>query len=224
MSDAADIFAEIVHARRSIRSFLPKPVPQELIEHIFTLANQTPSNCNVQPWVVHVLSGATVEKFRARLLKAAKEEQPQPDVPLTTHYVDQYKARRIGSAVALFEATGVARDDMAARQASALRNFELFNAPHAALFFMPRYFGLREAADCGAYLQTLMLALTAHGLGSCAQGALSHYMQAVRDVIDVPDDLICLFGMSFGYPDYDHPSDKARTDRAALSEIVTFHP
>lgn len=223
MTDAANIFAEIVHARRSIRSFLPTPVPQELIARIFTLANQTPSNCNVQPWVVHVLSGATVEKFRARLLKAAKEEQPQPDVPLTTHYVDQYKARRIGSAVALFEATGVARDDMAARQASALRNFELFNAPHAALFFMPRYFGLREAADCGAYLQTLMLALTAHGLGSCAQGALSHYMQAVRDVIDVPEDLICLFGMSFGYPDYDHPSDKARTDRAALSEIVTFH-
>ena len=222
-TQTAEIFSQIVASRRSIRAFLPQAVPQALLEKIFTLANQTPSNCNVQPWIVHVLSGASVEKLRARLMQAATQEQPQPDVPVTTHYVDQYKARRIGAAVALFEATGVARDDMAARQASALRNFTLFDAPHAALFFMPKYFGLREAADCGAYLQTLMLALTAYGLGSCAQGALSKYMRAVREVIAVPEDLICLFGMSFGYPDYSHPSDSARTDRAPLEQIVTFH-
>jgi len=219
----AEIFAQIVQARRSIRGFLPKPVPQEILDTVFSLANQAPSNCNIQPWVVHVFSGETVEKFRARMIHAALHEKPQPDVPSTTHYVDQYKERRIGAAVALFEATGVARHDEAARQASMLRNFELFDAPHAALVFMPRYFGIREAVDCGSYLQTLMLALTAHGLGSCAQGALSRYMPAVREMLGISEDLLCLYGISFGYPDHSHPSDKARTTRAPLEDIVTFH-
>jgi nitroreductase len=110
-----------------------------------------------------------------------------------------------------------------AREQSFLRNFEMFGAPHAALIFMPSYFGLREAADCGMYAQNLMLALTAHGMGSCAQGALSHYMPTVREVLGIGPDLICLFGLSFGYPDYSHPSDAARTFRAPLAETTIFH-
>jgi nitroreductase len=92
-----------------------------------------------------------------------------------------------------------------------------------AFFFMAPGFGLREAADIGMYVQTLMLALTAHGLGSCAQGAISHYAGAVKRELGVTDDLICLFGLSFGYPDLAHPSVAAITDRASLSETVTFH-
>jgi hypothetical protein len=37
---------------------------------------------------------------------------------------------------------------------------------------MPEPFNTREAADIGMYAQTLMLALTARGIASCAQGAL----------------------------------------------------
>ena len=223
MAKQAEIFEQVVRARRSIRGFLPKPIAPDLLEKIFTIAGQAPSNCNCQPWIVHVVSGATRDTLRARLVQAALEEKPQSDIPLTDHYINEYKERRIGAAVALFEATGVGRHDAAARQASFLRNFELFDAPHAALIFMPRYFGLREASDCGMYMQTLMLTLTAFGLGSCAQGALSHYMQAVHEILPIPEDLICLYGLSFGYPDYQHPSDAARTTRAPLSDLVTFH-
>nr|WP_218975209.1 nitroreductase family protein [Sphingomonas japonica] len=123
----------------------------------------------------------------------------------------------------MFTATGVGRHDAAARQASFLRNFELFDAPHVALFFMPRSFGMREASDVGMYVQTLMLALTANGLGSCAQGALGHFAGTVRRVLGIPDDLLCLYGLSFGWPDPGHPSAAARTDRAAASDLVTFH-
>lgn len=226
MSETAErvrILEEIVNERRSVRAYLPTPVPQSVIERVLTIAQQAPSNCNAQPWVVHVASGAAVERVRATLIEGAKSGKVDPDVPLTSRYVDQYKTRRIGAAVALFEATGVARDDLEARDRSFMRNFELFDAPHAAFIFMPNYFGLREAADCGMYAQNLMLALTAHGLASCAQGALSHHATRIRELLGVSDDLICLFGLSFGYPDFDHPSDAARTVRAPLDETTIFH-
>jgi len=214
---------EAVSARRSIRAFKPTPVPRDLIEHVLTVARMAPSNCNAQPWVVHVVSGRTLEILRERLVAAARSGTVTPDVPLTSTYKGVYRERRIGAAKALFEATGVGRDDMEARTRSFLRNFEMFDAPHALFLFMPGYQGLREAADVGMYAQTLMLALAAHGLGSCAQGALSHQMGVVRELLEIDDELICLFGISFGYPDHDHPSDAARTDRAALAENVRFY-
>ena len=214
---------DAVKARRSIRAFKSTPVPRALIEKVLAVAQLAPSNCNAQPWVVHVASGKTMDLLRERLVAAARSGSVTPDVPLTSTYKGVYRDRRIGAAKALFEATGVGRDDMEARTRSFLRNFEMFDAPQALFLFMPSYQGLREAADVGMYAQTLMLALAAHGLGSCAQGALSHQMGVVRDLLDLDDELICLFGISFGYPDHDHPSDAARTDRARLSENVHFY-
>ena len=216
-------FQDAVEARRSIRAFLPKPVAREVIEDVLRQAQKAPSNCNAQPWVAHVVSGQKLDRLRKRLVDAAKSGAIHADVPLTQTYKGVYRERRIGAAVALFEATGVGRDDMAARQASFLRNFEMFDAPHAAFLFMPDYLGLREAADVGMYAQTLMLALADRGLGSCAQGALSHQMQVLREELDIEEGLICLFGISFGYPDLEHPSDAARTTRADLSENVFFY-
>ncbi|NWK98598.1 nitroreductase [Sphingobium lactosutens] len=220
---SAELFEAIVNQRRSVRAFLPQPIAPELIERLFTIAGKAPSNCNVQPWITHVVSGSALSRVRALLLEEAQGGRMDPDVPLTSHYVEQYQARRIGSAMTLFRATGVERGDRDARTRSFLRNYELFDAPHAAFFFMPRYFGLREAADIGLYVQTLMLALTAHGLGSCPQGAISHFSGALKRELGVSDDLICLFGLSFGNPDFSHASAAAITDRASLSELVVMH-
>jgi nitroreductase len=110
-----DVLDSIVRERRSIRAFLPQPAPRSVIEQVLTTAQLAPSNCNAQPWVVHVVSGETIERLRAALIAAAKTGQTQPDVPLTSTYVGQYRERRIGAAKALFAATGVGRDDARAR-------------------------------------------------------------------------------------------------------------
>jgi len=221
--EAAAAFERIVADRRSVRAFLPTPLPRDLIARLFATAGKAPSNCNVQPWIVHVVSGEALGRLRAVLTEEAKAGKVDPDVPITRRYEGEYKARRIGAAVALFSATGVGRDDEEARTASYLRNYAFFDAPHVAFFFMAPGFGLREAADIGMYAQTLMLALTAHGLGSCAQGAISHYAGAVKRELGVSDDMLCLFGLSFGHPDDTHPSTAAITDRAPLGETITFH-
>src|SRR5690606_14236485 len=134
-----------------------------------------------------------------------------------------YRSRQIDAAKALFSATGVARDDKDARARSFLRSFRFFDAPHAAFIFLPEWAGMREAADVGIYAQSLMLALTANGLASCAQGALSHHADIVHRELGVGPEMRLLFGLAFGYPDLSHPANNARTVRASVDEAVVFH-
>lgn len=210
--------------RRSIRGFRPDPVPRPILERVFTIAQRAPSNCNVQPWVVHVVSGDAAERMRAALHTAAATEQPiTPDFPLTGSYPGFYRDRQISAAKALFAATGVARDDAPARRESYLRNFRFFDAPHAAFLLLPDWAGYREAADCGMYAQSLMLALTAQGLASCAQGALSHHADIVRRELGVGEDMRVLFGIAFGYEDAAHPANATRTTREAVGDCIQFH-
>jgi hypothetical protein len=118
---------------------------------------------------------------------------------------------------------GIARDDRAARAQAMLRNFGFFGAPHAAFVFLPEPFGIREAVDCGIYAQTLMLLLTAHGLASCPQAALSFHPRIVREVLGVPEAHKLLLGIAFGHEDPAAPANACRVPRAGLAEAVTFH-
>jgi len=61
------MFDALMHQRRSVRGFLPDPVPSAVLESIFATAQASPSNCNVQPWVVHVVSGDAAKKMRTDL-------------------------------------------------------------------------------------------------------------------------------------------------------------
>jgi nitroreductase len=88
---------------------------------------------------------------------------------------------------------------------------------------MPAWAAVPEAVDCGIYAQSLMLTLTAHGLASCAQGALSHYPTIVRSHLGISEDQKLLFGIAFGYEDEGHVANKARVGRADLDLSVTFH-
>lgn len=223
-TDAIDTLEELGHARRSVRAFLPEPVPEALIRRALTIAQQAPSNCNIQPWMIHIVSGAAAKRMRTALHDAAASGQrPTPDYPFTGPYPGLYRTRQIDAAKTLFKATGVAREDMEGRRQSLLRNYLFFDAPHVAFLFMPDAFGLREAGDCGIFTQTLLLALTALGIGSCAQGALSHHAEVVRRELGIDASQRLLLGIAFGWEDRDHPANAARVGRADIDETATFY-
>lgn len=212
--DDSDVLYDLLRARRSVRGFRPDPVPAELLERVMDMAQLAPSNCNVQPWTAHVVSGDAAERMRTVLHDAARSgTRMTPDFPLTGAYPGHYRRRQIDAAKSLFAATNVAREDVAARTESFLRNFRFFDAPHAMFLFIPAWAGMREAADCGMYAQSFMLALTANGLASCAQGALSHHAEIVHRELGVGEDQKLLFGIAFGYEDATHPANAARTVR-----------
>ena len=49
-----EALAALAHRRRSVRWFLPKPVPRELIDKALEVAAQSPSACNRQPFVFRI--------------------------------------------------------------------------------------------------------------------------------------------------------------------------
>jgi len=223
MSDLSQAFETIAGKRRSLRAFLPQPIDQVTLDKVFNCAQRAPSNCNTQPWIAHVVSGAPLEKLRTEMPSQFMEGKMSIDFPYDGSYEGAYKERQYGSAMALYDAVGVAREDKAGRHMHFMRNFTFFDAPHVVFMFLPEPFGLREAADMGMYAQTLMLALTANGLGSCPQTALSFQADLIRETLGVDGSNKLVFGISFGYPDPDAPVNNCTTDRAPLTDTVTFH-
>lgn len=223
MSGRAAAFDEVVSRRRSLRAFLPTEVDAATLEHIFSVAGRAPSNCNTQPWTVHVVSGELLATMRREMTAAYLAGELSLDFPYEGSYQGIYRERQHAAARALYDAVGIGRDDKTGRQRQFLRNFSFFDAPHVAFLFLPEPFGLREAADLGMFAQNLMLALTAHGLGSCPQTALGFHADYVRRKLGTEPGDKLLFGLSFGYPDPDSPVNRCLTERARVADFVSFH-
>jgi nitroreductase len=215
---------EAIRARRSVRGFLSTEVPEKTIREAFELAQLSPSNCNVQPWIPYVVSGERLRNLRDALVDAGVRDQPiNPDFDADRKFVGVYRERQVDAAQQLYGAMGVERRDLVGRKMAYIRNHSCFDAPHAVFVFMPNDFGVREATDIGMWAQTLMLALTARGVSSCAQGALSLFPDIVRQHLGVSSNQRLLFGVSFGYEDIVVKANQARVGRAVLDDAVRFH-
>ena len=224
MSAETQSLADALRSRRSVRGFLDKPVPEETLKAIFELAQLAPSNCNIQPWKVFVASGEVRDELRRRMVEKVTAGVPmEPDFePNAGKFSGVYRQRQVDCAVELYNNMGIARDDKPGRMRAQLRNFELFDAPHVVFIGMEREFGPTVALDVGMYIQSLMLAMTAYGVGSCAQGSMRYYPNDVREVFGEPDSTAILVGISFGYEDESVAANRTRVGRAPLGDSVTF--
>jgi hypothetical protein len=219
-------FADVVLARRSCRGFLPKLVNRATLKEIFELSRWAPSNCNVQPWHVHVVSGSACDSLRHKMKQRATEDSKgHPDFPWQGRFGGDYKERQICSALGLWQHQGVSRNDRDGRNWSWMRNFEFFGAPHIAFIFVTDEFPelIRFVGDAGMYAQTLMLAMANAGVGSCPQTSVSYFPDLVREQLGIEDSYKLLMGISFGYVDENDSSNHFRTERDSLDKTVTFH-
>ena len=214
---------EAIRTRRSVRGYLDKPVPKEVLQEIFELAQCAPSNCNIQPWKVYVASGETRDRLRARIVESVmKGEAFKPDYDYPGKFEGEYRKRQVACAVAMYTKMSIGRDDSAGRARASLRNFEFFDAPHVAFLGMDRAFGTTVALDVGMYGQNLMLAMTAHGISSCAQGSMRYHPDFVREEFGLGEEIRILFGISFGYEDPSVPANETRIEREEIGENVVF--
>lgn len=55
-------FETTVKTRQSIRKFLPTPMTEAEIRQVLEDAQNAPSACNTQPWIVHISFGETLKK------------------------------------------------------------------------------------------------------------------------------------------------------------------
>ncbi|RJQ81192.1 oxidoreductase [Pseudonocardiaceae bacterium YIM PH 21723] len=213
----------LIRGRRATRAFRPEPVPEETLRAVFSLAGAAPSNSNTQPWHVEVVSGAARHRLGEALVAAHDRQELSLDFPYSEDlYPGTYGERRRQSGERLYTAVGIAREDHAARATYNAESLRFYGAPHVALLFTPPQAEVRMAADVGIYAQTLMLALTAHGIASCPQGLLSFYAETIRAELGISDRKL-LFGISFGYADTAAPANAITMPRAELGETTRFH-
>ena len=220
MTSPSAVFSEIARGRRSIRAFRPDPIPEDVLKSIFTDALRAPSNCNTQPWFVHVATGDTLEALRKELPERFVAGDLSLDHPYDGKYEGVYRDRQHASARVLYDALGIPREQKAERQSWFLNNFRFFGAPAVAFFTLPGQFGLREACDLGMFAQTVMLGCTARGMGSCPQTALGFLANSIKPALSIPEEQKLLFGLSMGFIDEDAAENAAVTERAALDELV----
>lgn len=222
-STESDGFNQIVSDRRSVRAFLKQPVDAALMRRIFETAELAPSNCNSQPWLTHVVSGASRDAMSDALMLTIGEGQYALDFPYDGKYDGIYRERQLEVGLMLYQALGIKREDKAAKRQAFLRNLTFFGAPHVAFIFMPDWGDVREAADVGMYAQNLMLTLRAHGLASCPQTILGYNADVVRQQLAIDSKQKLLFGISFGYEDITRPENQICPPRAPLSEVTKFY-
>jgi nitroreductase len=214
-------FDTVARERRSVRGFLrERQVPPETLQAALEVAQRAPSNCNVQPWRVFIASGARRDRLSARLIAAAQERGGA--VQVSEQFAGDYRKRQVECAVELYGQMGIARDDIAGRKAAFLRNYAFFDAPHVAFVCMDKSFGLSVAVDVGMYVQTLVLALWARGVQSCAQVSLCRFEEVTRHELGIPDDLRILCGVSFGYEDVGVAANRTRQARQPAAANVTL--
>ena len=229
--DAANLVDQAIASRQSMREFLPKSVPHELIEHLLDVASRAPSGTNTQPWKVYVLQGASrdalVEKvcaahdaLRADPSLAAQYKEEYDYYP--SKWVSPYIDRRRENGWSLYGLLGIVKGDKDKMHAQHQRNYELFGAPVGLMFTIDRVMGQGSLVDYGMFLQNIMVAARGHGLHTCPQAAWNGFSSIILPHLGAGPDEMLVCGMALGYADESVLVNTFRTPRVPSKEFTTW--
>jgi len=218
-------YNDIVHERRSIRGYLRKPVPRELIEEIIDLAKRAPSSMNTQPWHFHVITGEPLERIRkGNTEKMMSGSAVDREIKMNHGYEGPHRERQIEIAVQLFEAMGIARDDKPKRQDWVMRGFRQFDAPVSIVITVDKALADDTIAhfDCGAATYGLVLAAWSKGLGSVINGQGIMQSSVVRENANIPEDEVIMTCVAMGYPSDEFVANDVKSRRVANEQVASF--
>lgn len=222
-SSPSPTVTEAITSRRSVRAFLPTPVPEATVREMLTTASRSASGGNLQPWRVYVLAGeardALVDEVARRQATSPFGDGPEYDI-YPRELTEPYKTRRGRVAHMMYERMGIARDDREARAAAMGRNFRFFDAPVGMIISIDRQMGPPQFSDLGIFLQSLMLLARERGLHTCPQEAWSMWGKTIRDVVGVPEHELVFCGLALGCADSEAAVNALHSERAPLEEFA----
>ena len=217
-----------ITSRRSVRAFLPTPVPQATIAEILEVAARAPSGTNTQPWKVHVLTGAAKERLTRDILAAyddpverAKHSEEYAYYP--TEWVSPYIDRRRKVGWDLYGLLGIGKTDKAGMHAQHGRNYRFFDAPVGLIFVIDRIMRQGSWLDYGMFLQNVMVAARARGLDTCPQAAFTQFHRIIEAQLGLVETEMVVCGMSLGWADHAAVVDTLVTERASAASFTRFH-
>ncbi len=210
--------------RRSARAFKDTPVPKELVEELLTRAARSPSGTNVQPWKVYVAIGETRDRLSNELL-AYREKNPEDggkEWPSNSKRTEPYISRMRKLGKDMYTLLEIPKGDKQANWNQWGRNYKFFDAPVGLIFTIDKDLDRTSWLDIGMFMQSLMLAATARGLDTCAQGAWNQFWKVTKEVLDIPEDEYVVCGMSLGYADETAAVNSLVAEREPLSSFSFF--
>jgi nitroreductase len=216
-----------ISTRRSVRKFLPTPVPRATIEQILSVAARAPSGTNTQPWQVYVLTGAARQALSDKILAAyndpaerARHSEEYDYYP--TEWASPYIDRRRKIGWDLYGLLGIGKADKAAMHHQHGRNYRFFDAPVGLIFTIDRVMRQGSWLDYGMFLQNIMTAARGRGLDTCPQAAFMQFHRIITEHIGAGPQQMVVCGMSLGYADPDAVENRLVTEREPVAGFATF--
>ena len=215
---------EAILGRRSIRNFLKKEIPEELIKEILTDAQWAPSWGNTQAWEIMVIKGFPLKIFKQKNKEAFfSGVKPKPEIQMPEVFPAQLKQRYVDVGKRVLQSLSIERKDLDGRLNYYGDMFYLFDAPCLVLFLLRKDVLLEYAMlDVGLYLQTLLLSAHDKGLGGIVLAASVNYPDILRALFPIGVDKTIVIGAVLGWPDRNAPVNCFERQRASLSDTVTW--
>jgi nitroreductase len=217
---------EAMMSRRSVRRFLPDPIPKATLERMLRAAGHAPSDNNIQPWQVHVVTGAVKDRLSDAIITAIKTAPPGAHKSEFQHYpaewFEPYQGRRRKLGFDLYATLGIAREDKAGRERQMLENFRFFGAPVGLFVTMDRRLAIGMLVAIGMFLENLSIAARAEGLDTCAQAAFLAYHEVIRRELAIAPEQMLTCGMTIGKADPGAPENGLAVDKLAVGDFTRF--
>lgn len=220
--------SEAIINRSAKRAFIPKPLPLDIQKKILETAAFTPSGANMQPWITYAVSDEKLlDKIGNIIIEKLKQGAPHEQFiqyyPI--EWKNPYKKRRVETGVGLYSLMEIAKEDTKKREELWHGNYRFFGAKTVFFVFSDKSMidGAQGALlDCGAYMQSIMLAALELGIQSCPQASTTEYGKVIADILGVPDNLAFLYSVVLGYEDKEAKINTYKPQRVSLSENVVF--
>jgi nitroreductase len=194
---------DVVLSRHSVRRFQDRPVPEDTLLKLFSLAQRAPSDWNLQPWRWLVLT------------QLSQREKLQALVPGDSLVLRAPVAIVVLASTREWER---AADHLREYVESGRYTEEQFSekVQQIAETFRGHPARAREFAVKNTMLALMTLALVAQGEG-LGTGFLGDFDEvAIRKAFEIPEELAVAAIVTLGYPSDDPP----KTLRKALGEVV----
>lgn len=217
-----------ITSRRSIRAFLPTPVPRETVEAILQVAARAPSGTNTQPWKVHVLTGDAKRRLSDAIVAAyddpaERATHTEEYAYYPTEWVSPYIDRRRKVGWDLYGLLGIGKTDKVRMHAQHGRNYRFFDAPVGLIFVIDRIMRQGSWLDYGMFLQNVMVAARARGLDTCPQAAFTQFHRIIEAQLGLQPHEQVVCGMSLGWADPAAVENGLVTEREPAAAFTRFH-
>lgn len=225
LRDYADIVLDAIASRRSVRAFLPDPVPRATVERILTAAARAPSGTNMQPWRVRVLTGGAKARLSKAVWDAAMTEPEQHKSEYAYYpaqFTEPYQSRRRKVGWDLYGLLGIKKGDTEKMRLQHARNYLFFDAPVGMICTIDRVLEIGSWLDHGMFLENIMIAARGFGLHTCPQAAFAPFHKVIRRELGIPESEMVVCGMSLGYADPDRVENTLVTAREPVSAFARF--